>query len=387
MIHRIPILSETQSFFLFGARGVGKSSLIEEKFKSIPNTLKIDLLKADWEDQLMKSPDSLIEVIKKVKPKLNWVIIDEIQKIPKLLDIVHHLIEEKKIKFAMTGSSSRKLKRGAANMLAGRAFGYEMFPLTHIELNKSFDLMNYLTYGGLPALTHLKKTEDKHNYLRTYVNTYIKEEIQAEQIVRNLKPFRLFLDVAAQMNSKIINYSKIANDINVDTKTVQSYFEILTDTNIGILLQAHDNSLRKRQKKNPKFYYFDTGVARCLDRKLNVPLSEGNFEYGNLFEQFIVLEMHRLNSYFSKDYRFSYLQTNNNLEIDVIIERPGLKNAFVEIKSTRKISDEDAKSLFLIKKDFPDFEYFCLSNDNTEKTIDGVHFLNWKAGLVELGFG
>lgn len=386
MIHRVPKLSKSNSFFLFGARGVGKSSLIEEHFKGHKSLLKVDLLKSEWEDELIKNPDYLIQFIEQAKAPLEWIIIDEVQKIPKLLDIVHHLIEAKKIKFAMTGSSARKLKRGSANLLAGRAFSFELFPLTHLEDSENFELHRNLSYGGLPGLTAFANDNDRLQYLKSYISTYLKEEIQAEQIVRNLKPFRLFLDVAAQMNAKILNFSKIADDVGADTKSVQNYFEILKDTHVGILLNAHDYSLRKRQKKNPKFYYFDTGVTRSLNRRLNTPLIKGTFEYGNLFEQFIILEMHRLNSYFSLDFQFSYLQTNNGLEVDVIIERPGLPTAFVEIKSTESISDSDLVSLRSIKKDFPKHQYFCLSNDANEVSADAIEILPWEKGLRELGF-
>ncbi|MBY0385342.1 AAA family ATPase [bacterium] len=386
MIHRISKLSKSNSFFLFGARGVGKSSLIENFFKSQKNVLKVDLLKSEWEDELIKNPDYLIESVEKHRSRLEWVVIDEIQKIPKLLDTVHYLIENKKIKFALTGSSARKLKRGAANLLAGRAFSFELFPLTHLEMGDDFDLEKNLRYGGLPALTEFSNESDKHQYLKSYVSTYLKEEIQAEQIVRNLKPFRLFLDVAAQMNAKIINFSKIANDVGADTKSVQNYFEILRDTHVGLLLNSHEHSLRKRQKKNPKFYYFDTGVVRSLNRQLNRPLQKGTFEYGDLFEQFIILEMHRLNSYFSLDYQFSYLQTNNNLEIDVVIERPGLPTAFVEIKSAEKFKEDQLSSLRSLKKDYPKNSYYFISNDKRDAVVDGINILPWKKGLIELGF-
>ncbi len=371
---------------MFGARGVGKSSWIQKHFKNTSNILWIDLLKAEWEDELIKNPDYLIKVISQQERKPSWVCIDEVQKIPKLLDIVHHLIESQKIKFALTGSSARKLKRGSANLLAGRAFAYEMFPLTHLELGDDFNIDKYLSYGGLPSLTVLTTTNDIQMYLKSYVSTYLKEEIQAEQIVRNLKPFRLFLDVAAQMNAKIVNFSKIGNDVGADTKTVQNYFEILKDTHIGFLLQAHDTSIRKRQKKNPKFYYFDTGVTRSLNRRLNIPLKKGTYEYGDLFEQFIVLEMHRLNSYFSLDYQFSYLQTNNGLEIDIIIERPGLPQAFIEIKSSDHITEQDLTSLVSLRRDYSKNEYFCLSLDPKERIENGIAILPWKKGLKILGF-
>ena len=386
MIHRLSNISKSNSFFLFGARGVGKSSLIKKHFEATKNILWIDLLKSEWEDELIKNPDHLIKLVAQQEKRPEWVVIDEVQKIPKLLDIVHHLIETKKIKFALTGSSARKLKRGSANLLAGRAFSFELFPLTHLELNNDFDLHRYLTYGGLPGLTELSTVADIHSYLKSYVSTYLKEEIQAEQIVRNLRPFRLFLDTAAQMNSKIVNFSKIAQDVGADTKSVQNYFEILKDTHVGLLLNANEDSLRKRQKRNPKFYYFDTGIVRSLNRKLNLPLKKGSFEYGDLFEQFLILEMHRLNSYFSLDYQFSYLQTNNNLEIDLIVERPGMRTAFIEIKSSEKIQEDDLVSLSSLKKDFPKNQYFCLSNDPNNKVLNGIEILHWKKGLHDLGF-
>lgn len=371
---------------MFGARGVGKSSLVKTLFLSQSNILEVDLLRSEWEDELLKNPDYLIHTIEKMPKLPEWILIDEVQKIPKLLDTVHHLIESKKIKFALTGSSARKLKRGAANLLAGRALSYELFPLTHLELKENFNLQNYLSFGGLPAITHFKETELIQNYLRSYVTTYLKEEIQAEQLVRNLKPFRLFLEVAAQMNAKILNYSKIAVDIGVDTKTVQNYFEILQDTHLGILLQANHDSFRKRQKMNPKFYYFDTGAVRALNRNIGINLVKGTYEYGALFEQFIILEMHRLNSYFSLDYRFSYLQTHNELEVDIVIERPAMPMAFVEIKSSESVTLEDVRGLISLKKDNPQHHYFCLSNDPYERIENGIQFLTWSTGLQEIGF-
>ncbi len=271
-------------------------------------------------------------------------------------------------------------------MLAGRAFSFELFPFSPLELGDKFDLNKYLSYGGLPALSNLENQEDINLYLKSYISTYLKEEILAEQIVRNLKPFRLFLDIAAQMNAKILNYSKIGQDIGADTKTVQNYFEILRDTHIGIILASHDESLRKRQRKNPKFYYFDTGVTRSLNRRLNFSLVESTFEYGDLFEQFIVLELHRLNSYFSLDFQFSYLKTNNDLEIDVIIDRPSLPKAYIVIKSSRHVTHSDLNNIISIKKADPKGEYFCLSNDLNNQKIEGISVLHWKMGLTELGF-
>jgi predicted AAA+ superfamily ATPase len=220
------------------------------------------------------------------KPEVKWVVIDEIQKIPALLDVVHSLAKNKSLKFALSGSSARKLKRGAANLLAGRAFKYVCHPLLHSELGASFSMDEVLRYGSLPEVFSLE-APDKQDYLRTYVETYFKEEIVAEQIVRKLKPFKNFLQVAAQMNTKILNLNKVARDVGVDHTTVQNYFEILEDTLIGFLLEPFDESIRKRQRQASKFYYFDLGVARALKRSLELPLLPSTLDYGDAFEHFI----------------------------------------------------------------------------------------------------
>ncbi|MCX6123479.1 MAG: AAA family ATPase, partial [Proteobacteria bacterium] len=226
------------------------------------------------------------------------VVIDEIQRNLKLLDIVHLEIEKKRgVQFFLSGSSARKLKRGGANLLAGRAFTFNLFPLTHIEIGIKFDLQHTLQYGSLPKLLEYDDTLDIVRYLKAYVKTYLKEEIVSEQIVRKIDPFQDFLEIAAQMNGKIINFSKISADVGVDDKTVKSYYDILDETLIGFYLQSFHRSIRKRQRESPKFYLFDTGVRRALANTLNLPLDPSTFEYGNAFEHLVVLECHRLNSY------------------------------------------------------------------------------------------
>lgn len=374
------------SFFLFGARGTGKSTLLRNAFKNTPS-LYIDLLDQDTEEQYALNPQLFydqLNLLKKKEPQKKWVIVDEIQKNSKLLNLVHKLIEEKHFKFALTGSSARKLKRGHANLLAGRAFVFNLFPLTHYELSSAFDLNEYLTWGGLPKIYDLS-VQDKNRYLKSYAQTYLKEEILEEQLVRKLTPFRHFLEVAAQSGSKIINYSKIANDVGVESPTVQSYFEILEDTHLGFLLQPFHESLRKRQRKNPKFYFFDVGVQRALAKNLDRIVKPGNFEYGDLFESFIIQEIHRSIHYQEKEWSLSYLKTKDDLEIDLIIERPGLPKVFIEIKSTDKIQNESFQGLQKILKLQSNFEAYILSNDKKEFIRDGLIYLPWKKGLKELG--
>lgn len=285
----------------------------------------------------------------------------------------------------MTGSSARKIKRGSANLLAGRAFVNYLFPLTHIELGKRFDLKEALEFGTLPKITQLKSTKEKQSFLRAYALLYLKEEIREEQIVRKLDPFRRFLEIAAQTNGEIINYSNIARDVNVDTKTVQSYFQILEDTLIGHILEPFHLSIRKRQRTNPKFYFFDLGIKRALDRTLTIELLPQTYAFGRAFEHFFITEILRFHAYFPKDYQFSYLCTKDNAEIDLIVERPAMPVALIEIKSTREVTERHILNLKRFRKDFKNSEAFCLSLDTTEKVIDNINILHWRRGLNELG--
>jgi predicted AAA+ superfamily ATPase len=223
------------------------------------NCLYIDLLDLATEDLFRTHPEELRQQIL-AKKDCDWVVIDEVQKLPRLLDTVHQLIEEKRAKFILSGSSARKLKRGSANLLAWRAFVYHLHPLTSVEYGATFSLQEVLEWGALPKLLEFQNASDKIEFLRAYALTYLKEEIQVEQLVRNLDPFRQFLEIAAQSNGQIVNYSKIARDVGVDTTTVQNYFSILEDTLIGFHLPAYHRSIRKRQRESPKFYLFDPGV-------------------------------------------------------------------------------------------------------------------------------
>src|SRR5262249_35827948 len=211
------------------------------------------------------------------------------------------------------------------------------------------------------------------------------EEITAEQLLRKLGPFRQFLEVAAQDNGKIVNFSRIADDVGADTKTVQSYFSILEDTLIGFLLPPYHASIRKRQRSNPKFFFLDTGVKRALDRTLALTLQEGTYAFGEAFEHFVVLETVRLASYQQSDWTFSYLRTKDDAEIDLVVERPGLPVAIVETKSNRQVRDRDARPLERFVPAFGQCEAFCLSRDPHPKKIGSVWCFPWEQGLRKLG--
>lgn len=384
VIIRLINILKSNSFFLFGARGTGKSTLLRDQFLS-QNALWIDLLDPVIEDRYARDPILLRTQIQKEKPL--WVVIDEVQKQPRLLELVHQLIETTATKFALTGSSARKLKSGQANLLAGRAFVNHLYPLTHHELVKKFDLQDALEWGGLPKVLAWKTPLEKSEFLKSYALTYLKEEVWAEHVIRQLEPFRKFLEIAAQNNGEIINYRNIARDVGVDPNTIHSYYQILEDTLVGFHLPAYHRSLRKQQRQSAKFYLFDTGVKRALDGTLSQTLSPNTYGYGKAFEHFLILEIFRLNTYLRKDFRFYYFRTQNQLEIDLIIERPGMPVALVEIKSSTRVDERDIKVLNLYKKDFKHADCYVLSNDEINHQIDSIHCLHWQNGIKELGLG
>ncbi len=384
MFQRTLQTTEKNSFFLFGPRGTGKTTFLQTCFHE-KNTLRIDLLDPVIEDTFVRDPHELVYRIDGLSEPPDWVVLDGIQKAPRLLDIVHGLIEDRKLRFAMTGSSARKLRRGASNLLAGRAFVYHLFPLTHVELSETFDLLAALQWGALPKIFQLADRQDKEEFLRAYALTYLQEEIKVEQLVRKIDPFRSFLEIAAQCNGKIINFAGIAEDVGVDIKTVQSYFSILEDTLVGVLLPPFHRSIRKRQRANPKFYFFDTGVRRAFDRTLSQEIVPGTYGFGDAFEHFLITEIIRMSDYLRTDWRFSYLRTKDDAEIDLIIDRPGKPTALLEIKSSESISKRDVRTLAGLGRDLSNSKMFCLSLDQAPKEIMGVKCLPWQDGIRELG--
>ncbi len=384
MFHRLIRLSSSNSFFLFGPRGTGKSTLIRERFSSTESVL-FDLLDPEIEDLFQRHPAELEQRVRALPSRVRWIVLDEIQKAPRLLDVVHRLIESSNRRFILTGSSARKLKRGASNLLAGRAYVYALHPLTHLELGDRFRIKDALEWGTLPKIFSLPNKEDKLSFLRSYALTYLKEEIVAEQIIRRLEPFRHFLEVAAQCNGQILNYSKIGRDIGVDTKTVQSFFSILEETLVGTLLPAFHHSVRKRQRTQPKFFFFDLGVKRALERTLEQELFPRTGAFGNAFEHFLQIEIFRLASYFRPDWRFSYLRTKDDAEIDLIIDRPAQPRALIEIKSTQTVTEQDTAVVGRFQRDLAGSEAYCLSLDAVPKLIDKVICLPWQEGLARLG--
>lgn len=379
MFHRLIKTSTSQSFFIFGARGTGKSTYLKSQFSK--NSFYINLLEETDFLRYARNADLLIADLKKI-PKSHVVIIDEIQKLPRMLDVIHHLIETEKRRFILTGSSARKLKRGHANLLAGRAFQYYLYPLTSWELESEFDLSLVLKWGSLPKIFSLNE-DDKEEFLRSYTQTYLKEEILEEQIVRNGVSFRNYLEVAAQENGKTINFSKVARDVNVDTKTIQNYFQILEDTLLGFFLPAFHQSIRKSVKLQPKFYLFDLGIKRALASELKSNLAPRTSAFGFAFEHFLIAEIFRLNSYTRSDFNLFHYQTTSGGEIDLVLKR-GKEIIAIEIKSSDHPDIVEVAKLKRTAEDIKAQKVFYVSQDQRAAEINGVECIHWAQLLKTL---
>lgn len=383
MFQRLLRPSLARSFFLFGPRSTGKSTLLRSLLPAT-EALWIDLLHPRLERSLSGDPGRLADTLDHELATLKrpWVVIDEIQKVPALLSVVHRHIFEKKFRFAMTGSSARKLKRGGANLLGGRASLFEMSPLTHLELADQFDLDTVLNWGSLPEIFTLAHTE-RAEFLEAYCTIYLKEEIIAEQLVRQVQPFRNFMELVALQNAQIINYSHFARDCGVDIKTIQTYFEILQDTLVGFELPPFHDSIRKRQRKNPKFFLFDTGVTRAMAGMIESPLQPRTTTYGKYFEQFIVTEIRRLMQCHERHWRLSYLTSKDGAEIDLIIDRRPQRIA-LEIKSSDQVNEIEVRAFERLAGDLPQTRLIFASLDPHPKRYGNVDCLPWRDALTEI---
>ncbi len=373
-------LNRNHSLFLFGARGTGKTTLLKQCFPE-QQALWLNLLLPEVEQRYSLQPSELIAEVNAMRESQHHIVIDEIQKAPKLLDVVHHLIENTNKHFILTGSSARKLKYGSANLLAGRAFTYHLHPLSFIELDHDFDITAALQFGMLPKIQHYQNHDEKIRYLQAYAHTYLKEEVWAEHLIRKMAPFRKFLEAAAQCDGKELNYSNIARDTGVDIKTIQSYYTILEDTLLGFHLEAYQHSFRKRLAKAPKFIFFDVGVSRALSRMLDVQLSAKTSYYGELFERFIILECYKQAQQYYPDYRFCYLKSSSGQEIDLVIDRPGQAKLLIEIKSNDDVNLQQLKTLATLQTELQPCEAICLCQATSNKSYGDIKVYPWQVGI------
>lgn len=396
-------LPEAQSFFLLGARATGKTWLLRKRFADSPGEY-IDLLNSRDYTELSLHPEYLSHRIASLPEEGPvWVIIDEVQKVPELLNMVHLEIEahqrsrggvtnerppQRQLRFVLTGSSARKLKRGNANMLAGRAFLRYLYPLITEELPEGVSLLNILQWGTLPGVISAESDEIRDEMLSAYTHTYLREEILAEQLAREAPPFRRFLEVAAQGNGEIVNYSAVARDVGVSPNTVQQYYQILEDTLLAYSVPPYHRSLRKRQTAGPKYFYFDIGVTRSLLGIAAHPVAPSTYGFGKTFEHFIFLEIYRRLSYVGAGEEcVSYLRTKDGVEIDFLVERPGEPLIAIEVKSADNIRPDHLNALATIGRELgPNVRRVCLCRETYRRLVDGIEVLPWREGLAELGF-
>lgn len=375
----------TRSFFLFGARGAGKTSLLESLLPPSEKCFWFDLLDDALYRRLIARPQLFEELIPSHYGSGSWVVADEIQRAPALLNYVHRLIEKRGISFALSGSSARKLRRSGANLLAGRAFNNSIFPLTSLELKDDFDLEQVLNWGSLPLISALENSNERREYLRSYVGNYLRQEIKEEQIVRNLEPFVRFLECAAQNNGKIINATSIGRDSGTDAKSILRYFEILEDTLLGFFLDPFHRSVRKIQSVKSKFFLFDLGVKRALQNDLTSEISERSYAFGDAFEHFFILECHRLRHYLRLDERAYYLRTKDDVEIDLLLERPKGELYAIEIKSTERVDEVKLRASFELAKELKPRAIWVASRERHARNLgDNIEILPWQEVLARL---
>ena len=385
MIDRLIQLPKDHSFFLLGPRQTGKSTLLKATFQP-ENSLYYNLLRSEDYLRFSANPGLFREEVLSRDQKYTHIIVDEIQRIPDLLNEIHYLLEEKNPPFfALSGSSARKLRKTQSNLLAGRAWSFHLYPMTHLELGERFSLDKALNLGTLPSVYLNPREEEAKRTLRSYVETYLKEEIEQEALLRNLGGFLRFLTIAADENGNLINYSNIARETGTSYHTVKEYFKILEDTLIGAVLLPYSRSIRKRLVKHPKFYFFDGGVHRALMKKIAVPLEKKTTEYGRSFEHFVIIEAMRLAAYKELDYQFSFYHSSNHAEVDLVIETPRGKVYAVEIKAAENPDPSGLRGLKSFSAICRKAELYCASMAPRKRNVEGIRIMPWQEVFQEVG--
>jgi len=381
MIKRLLRLSEQsgETFFLWGPRQCGKSTLLKESY---PQAHWYDLLNTDLYVRLMQEPYLLREgLLNRKADPTRLVVIDEIQKVPLLLDEVHWLIENTQFTFALSGSSARKVRRGHANLLGGRAIRYELLGFVSAELESQFDLLRMLNQGCLPR-HYLSSSADR--LIRSYVNDYLKEEIAAEALVRNLPAFSHFLSSAALSDTELINYASIARECGVSEPTVKEYFQILIDTLLARFLEAYRKRPKRRVIQSPKFYFADVGVVNYLAKRGK--LLPGSELFGKAFENWVFHELSAHRVYSDLHYDLSYWRLASGTEVDFIISDMQIA---IEAKSSTKITSDHLRGLREIAKDHPNLKRRVVVSLETRarRTEDGIEILPYQTFAKQLWSG
>ncbi len=350
------------SVFLWGARQVGKTTLLEQLY---PEARYYDLLQAKEFERFLRRPSLLSEELESMKEG-DLVIIDEIQKVPQLLDEIHSLIHKKKIRFILSGSSPRKLIRCGANLLGGRALKKALFPLVSAEI-PDFDLIRAVNNGMIPRHYMI---QNPWNRFRAYIGVYLNEEIREEALSRNLKSFSRFLEVAAMSNGEMIVYKNIAQDCGIDHRTVKEYFEILNDTLIGYLIPGFTATVKRRAIQAPRFYFFDVGIANYLLNRRNIHPGTGIF--GHALEHLIIQELIAYLGYTESSEKITYWRTSSGYEVDAII---GNGRIAIEIKATDEVKSRHLKGLKAFSEDFLNSRCIVVSLDQYARVMNGVEII------------
>ena len=366
-------LASRKSFFLFGPRGVGKTTWLKHH---LPQALFVNLLRAEFHTPLAANPGRLEALI---PPDYDdWVVIDEVQRLPTLLNEIHNLIEARRLNFILTGSSARTLRRKGVNLLAGRALTYHMHPLTTAEQQDAFSLRDSLQFGHLPARF---SEDDPAKYLKDYVQTYLREEVMQENLTRNIGHFSRFLEVASFCQGETPNISNIAREAHIKRPVVENYFSILEDLLIATRLPVFARNAKRKLVSQRKFYFFDAGAFRAV-RPLGVLDSEAEID-GPALETLVLQELRALNDYRGYDYQIFFWRTRNNLEIDFILDGPhGL--LAMEIKRSTHIQPKDTRALKEFKKDYPDAQCFIFYGGTATLYLDDITALPIERALKNL---
>lgn len=371
-------LPEGQSAFLWGPRKTGKSTWLKARF---PESVRYDFLRTELVLELSKRPSLLREqLLARDRDLLSRpIILDEVQKVPNLMDEVHWLIENQGLRFILCGSSARKLKRGQANLLGGRAWRFELFPLVTPELG-NVDLLQILNRGMIPS--HFLR-DDYQRSLRAYCRDYLKEEVFAEGLIRNIPAFSRFFDAMAFSHGELTNYANIARDCGVDGKTVREYYQILVDTLLGRMITP----FKRRQNrqvitKAPKFYLFDVGVAGTITkRRILEPRGD---QFGRAFEHFILMEIIAHSSYCELDYDINFWRTKSGLEVDFVL---GGGQVALEIKGSAQVDARDLRPIRAFIDEYSPQQAIVVCNERIERVVDQIRIIPWRVFLQELWAG
>jgi predicted AAA+ superfamily ATPase len=368
-----------RSFFLFGPRQTGKTTWL--RGLDLSRAWEVNLLLNDTYYRYLKQPSQFrMEAEEKIRNGIEWIVLDEVQRIPDLLNEVHHLIESTGTRFILSGSSARKLKRCGGNLLGGRLLLRHLYPFSvreypALEQGNGFCLERALQWGTLPPLLGLEE-RDAVDTLRAYVEVYLREEIQMEALVRNLGGFTRFLDLSAAYCGEIVNFSSLAKECGLPHRTVQSYFEVLEDTLIAYRLPAWRESPTKRLVGHPKLFLFDNGVTNALCHRLSGPLDP--VTRGRLFEQFFIQETRRRLDYQGNPSRLHYWRTNNGAEVDLVLERAGHPVLAVEFKSRPEVDRADLSGLRSFHEDYPMVPCLVVCTAPEPWVLDFAKVLPWR---------